>query len=290
MKLGLVLEGGASRSLFSCGVMDALLEENIFADYVIGVSAGIAYGTSYVSRQIGRNLKLSVEYMHDKRYMGSRHLFDRKNRSYYNYNFAFKRIPEELVPFDFNAFTKNAATTTAVAVVTNLETGKAEYKVLPTDNWERHINIVWASCALPVLFQPAKVDGNLYMDGGVSDPIPFRRAFDDGCDKVITVLTRERSYAKENDLSVKLAKRIYRKYPEFGEELIRRPLKYNQSRQQLFELEAEGKAFLFEPTDTSGFSRTERSPEKLKAMYDDGYNTAKKLMKQLKEFLDTDSE
>ena len=104
MKLGLVLEGGASRSLFSCGVMDALLEENIIADYVIGVSAGIAYGTSYVSRQIGRNLELSVDYMHDKRYMGVRHLFNPKNRSYYNKDFAFRAIPKTVVPFDYDAF------------------------------------------------------------------------------------------------------------------------------------------------------------------------------------------
>lgn len=285
MKLGLVLEGGASRSLFSCGVMDALLEEEIFADYVIGVSAGIAYGTSYVSRQFGRNLKLSVEYMHDKRYMGSRHLFDRKNRSYYNYDFAFRRIPEELVPFDFDTYTKIAESTTTIAVVTNLETGEAEYKVLATDDWDKHIKTIWASCALPLLFRPESLDGSLYMDGGVSDPIPFQRAFDDGCDKVITVLTRERTYAKESDFSVKLAKRIYRKYPEFGRVLTERPKKYNQCRSKIFELSDSGEMFVIAPTDTTGFSRTERRPEKLKAMYDDGYNTAKKLMSGLKKYL-----
>ena len=104
MKLGLVLEGGASRALFTCGALDALLEEKIYADYVIGVSAGIAYGTSYVSRQFGRNLELSLKYLHDKRYMGTRHLLNPHKRSYYNMDFAFKEIPQSLVPFDFDAY------------------------------------------------------------------------------------------------------------------------------------------------------------------------------------------
>ncbi|MBR5156046.1 MAG: patatin family protein [Clostridia bacterium] len=285
MKLGLVLEGGASRSLFSCGVMDALLEEEIFADYVIGVSAGIAYGTSYVSRQIGRNLELSVGYMHDKRYMGAKHLFDTKNRSYYNKAFAFHAIPKEIVPFDFDAFAKNSVDKEVIAVLTNLNTGKPEYHNLPCDDWDRHIDLIWASCALPIIFKPEKIDDNLYMDGGISDPIPFRRALDDGCDKVIAVLTRERSYSKSGALSETLASRIYSKYPEFSKTLLARHENYNRSRKELFDLSDKGELFVITPTDTTGFSRTERHPEKLRAMYDDGYNTAKKVMPQLKEYI-----
>ena len=132
MKSGIVFEGGASRGLFSCGVMDALLEEKIFADYVIGVSAGIAYGTTYVSGQIGRNLELSTKYMHDKRYMGFHHLLNPKKRSFYNMDFAFREIPEKLVPYDFEAFRQSPAK--AVATLTNIHTGKPEYFVLPKEN------------------------------------------------------------------------------------------------------------------------------------------------------------
>lgn len=285
MKIGLVLEGGASRSLFSCGVMDALLEEKIFADYVIGVSAGIAYGTSYVSRQIGRNLELSLNYMHDKRYMGFRHLLNPKNRSYYNHKFAFRRIPEELVPFDFEAFKENNKDSTAIAVVTNLETGKPEYVELSDEDWDYHIRVVWASCALPIIFQPENINGNLYMDGGISDPIPFRRALDDGCDKVITVLTREKNYSKASDSSVKIASRLYRKYPVFAKTLLERPNRYNKDRNDLFDLESKGKVFVIAPSDTTGFSRTERRPDKLKALYDDGYTAAKSCMEELKKYL-----
>ena len=193
MKVGLVLEGGASRSLFTCGVLDALLEEEIFADCVVGVSAGIAYGTSYVSRQKGRNLELSLKYMSDPRYMGFKHLLNPKNRSYYNREFAFLRIPKELVPFDFDAYTQNAENCEVYATLTNINTGQAEYHLLSTTDWDRHINTMWASCALPLMFQPEYIDGNPYLDGGVADPIPYKKAIDLGCDKIITVLTRERS-------------------------------------------------------------------------------------------------
>lgn len=285
MKLGLVLEGGASRSLFTCGVLDVLLEEGIFADYVIGVSAGIAYGSSYVSRQKGRNLELSLNYMHDKRYMGTRHLFNPKNRSYYNMDFAFRQIPEKLVPFDFSAFEHNSKNATTIAVVTNLETGKPEYKELSSTDWDYLIRLIWASCALPILFRPEKLGENFYMDGGIGDPIPFCRAIEDGCDKVITILTRERGYEKDRGTSTKLASHIYRKYPEFAKTLTERPAKYNEARKKLFEMEKNGEVFILAPTDTTGFSRTERNPEKLQIMYDDGYKTAKENIPSLKQYL-----
>jgi predicted patatin/cPLA2 family phospholipase len=287
MKIGLVLEGGASRSLFSCGVMDALLKEKIYAQYVIGVSAGIAYGTSYVSRQEGRNLELSLKYMHDSRYMGTRHIFNPKNRSYYNMDFVFRQIPEKLVPFDFEEFQKNSRAGSSVAVLTNMYTGKAEYIKLADIDWTQHLKVLWASCALPILFQPEKIGESLYMDGGISDPIPFKKAFEDGCDKVITVLTRERGYEKRSDTSAKLASRVYKRYPQFADALVNRPQKYNEDRNDLFEMEKNNKVFVIAPTDTSNFSRTERRPEKLKAMYDDGYATTKKVISELKKYLES---
>ncbi len=285
MKLGLVLEGGASRSLFTCGVLDALLEEDIFADLVIGVSAGIAYGTSYVSRQIGRNLELSTKYMNDKRYMGIRHLLNPKNRSYYNREFAFHRIPKELVLFDFDAYTKNAESCEVYAVLTSLETGDAEYSLLSSTDWDRHINTLWASCSLPLLFQPEYIDGVPYLDGGVADPIPYHKATELGCDKIITVLTREKSYRKEGDGSAKLAGGFFKKYPGFCKALKGRSEKYNQTRDELFADAENGEALVIMPTCTEGFNRTERRPEKLKALYDDGYSIAKQMMPQIKKYL-----
>ena len=284
MKSGIVFEGGASRGLFSCGVMDALLEEKIFADYVIGVSAGIAYGTTYVSGQIGRNLELSTKYMHDKRYMGFHHLLNPKKRSFYNMDFAFREIPEKLVPYDFEAFRQSPAK--AVATLTNIHTGKPEYFVLPKEDRERHLQILWASCALPFLFQPVDIDGVLYMDGGISDPIPYRRAIDEGCDKIITVLTRERDYTKNSDTGAKVAGLAYHRYPNFAKALAERSEKYNQSRRNIFELTDKGQMITIMPHDTSGFKRTERDPEKVEEMYQDGYQITKAMMPEIKKYLE----
>ena len=283
MKLGIVFEGGASRSLFSCGVMDALLEENIKADYVIGVSAGIAYGTSYVSGQKGRNLELSVKYMHDKRYMGYRHLLNPKKRSYYNMDFAFREIPETLVPYDFDAFEKSPVT--SVAALTNMATGKPEYFELPKSDRERHLQLLWASCALPLLFQPVHIDGKVYMDGGISDPIPFRRAFEDGCDKVIVVLTRERSYNKNHEATSSLARLAYGKFPEFARALETRSERYNLEREEIFRMADANQLAVIMPEDTRGFKRTERNPRKLAEIHNEGYGITKAMIQEIKSYI-----
>ena len=285
MKLGIVFEGGASRSLFSCGVMDALLEENIMADYVIGTSAGIAYGTSYISKQIGRNIELSTKYMHDKRYMGFRHLFNRKNRSYYNRDFAFKKIPYELVPYDFDAFDNYEGT--AIATLTNLQTCEAEYFHLPKKDREKHIQILWAGCALPFMFSPEVIDGNIYMDGGICEPIPFRKALNDGCEKLIVVLTREPEYIKGKENASLPAKLMYRQFPKLPDALKKRSEKYNQSRKEIFELAKENKIVVIAPKDTKGFKRTEKDPQKLRAMYDEGYNTTKQMASQILSYINS---
>ncbi len=283
MKLGLVFEGGASRTLFSCGVMDALLEENIKADYVIGVSAGIAYGVSYASGQIGRNLKVATTYIPDNRYMGLRHMFNPKNRSYYNLDFVFREIPQSLIHFDYDSFAKFDGE--IIAVVTNLETGEAEYLNVPQD--ASSFQILQASCALPVLFQPEKINGKLYMDGGIADSIPFQRAIDVGCDKIITVLTREKSYVKHNELTTSIAKQYYRKYPDFVKKLVARPEAYNNSRKQLFEFAEKTGSIVIMPHSTEHFGRNERSPEKLNKIYADGYETTKSMLDSIKEYINS---
>ncbi len=280
MKLGLVLEGGASRTLFSCGVMDALLEEKIYADYVIGVSAGIAYGVSYASMQIGRNLQVS-RYMSDKRYMGFRHLFNPKNRSYYNMSFVFEEIPNNLVHFDYAAFA--AYPGRVVAVVTNLETGKPEYIDVPRN--KEFYKLIEASCALPIMFQPIEIDGATYMDGGISDSIPYRRALAEGCDKLITILTREKSYVKTDEQGAVWARKLYKNNPEFLKAIENRPNQYNGSRSSLFEYCEKNGAIVIMPENTDGFKRTESDFDKLKALYDDGYNMAKQMMPQIIEYL-----
>lgn len=280
MKIGLVLEGGASRTYFSCGVMDRLLELGIYADYVIGVSAGIAFGVSYSSRQLKRNYNIMMKYQHDKRYAGARHFLNRENRSYYNLKFVFDEIPNKLLPFDYDVFDNRKES--CIAAVTCLESGKAEYMELPKD---KEFTALRATCALPLLFKPIEINGRLYMDGGVSDSIPFEKAFEDGCDKVIVLLTRPRGYIKGYEKATPLVKAFYKKYPEFLNSFLNRPDRYNGAMKRLCELEKEGKALVIAPDDVFGIGRTERDPKKLVKLYDEGYELCKRRERELFEFI-----
>ena len=172
----MVFEGGASRTAFSCGVMDAFLEEELMPDYFIGVSAGIAFGVSYLSKQKGRNLKLLEEYMADKRYMGLKYLFDRKKKSYYNIGFVFDEVPNKLLPFDYETFAGYKGV--VEACVTNIHTGKAEYLKVP-QSVEMKDTLV-ASCSLPILFQPVKIGRHYYLDGGNRRFYPIPACFGGG--------------------------------------------------------------------------------------------------------------
>ena len=281
MKLGLVLEGGASRTVFSCGVMDVLLEENIIADMVIGTSAGIAFGVSYASMQRERNLHLAAEYMGDKRYMGLRHLFNRKNKSYYNMQFVYDDVPNIHLPFDWNAF-KNFKGE-VLGVCTNVETGKAEY--LPVSRTDRTLPVLRASCALPLLFPLINIGGKDYLDGGIADSIPYKYALDNGCDKIIVVLTRERGYVKHTGKSVKIAEKIYKKYPELVKAMDERAVNYNNQIKELRTLERDGKVFVIEPVTTMGVKRTEGNRDKLLPLYYHGVSVARDNVNALKSYL-----
>ena len=269
MKTGLVLEGGALRTIFSSGVCDAFLNEKLpMPDYTIGVSAGIAYGVSYLSRQKRRNLQLLMHYANDRRYMGWGNFFDPRNRSYFGLKFAYDTIPNELVPFDYDTF--EAYPGQVEAVVTNLQTGRAEYREVPRR--DASFLLLQATCAMPVLFQPIRLDdGAPYLDGGCSDAIPWKRALAVGCDRVVVVLTRERSYRKEPEQLMPLFRRVYRKYPVFLEGLRTRAERYNQCREELFALEQEGRVLVIAPANTRGFSRTERDRQKILALWQDGF-------------------
>ncbi len=279
--LGLTLEGGASRTVYSCGIMDALLEENIIADHVIGVSAGAAFGVSYCSGQIGRNLRLATEFMGTKEYMGARHLIDPKNRSYYNLDYAYNVVPNIELPFDYEAYRNFKGK--FYAVVTNVETGKAEYMEVPRDDTKW--NLLRATCALPLLFPEIEINGKMYMDGGIADSIPYMQPINAGCDKNIVVLTRPKGYVKAQEPATKLAMKYYHKHKEFAHSLETRAERYNKCVSELMELKRQGKVFVFTPKTTFGVGRTEGDPAKLRLLYDYGYNHAKWAMDDLKKYL-----
>lgn len=277
------MEGGASRTVFSCGVTDLFLEEGLMPDYFAGVSAGIAYGVSYLSGQKGRNRKIVEKYMPDKRYMGMKYLLDHKMKSYYNIPFVFGEVPNKLLPFDFEAFA--AFRGEVEAVVTNIRTGRAEYLPVPRD--DKDFSVIVASCALPVLFQPVKIGKRYYLDGGVSDSVPYLRAFEKGCDKVVVILTRTRNYVKKTGQSVRAASKLYRNFPQFAESLKNRADAYNRCMRRLYQAEKEGSVFVIAPREM-GVGRTESSPEKLLKLYEEGYRQAKEEMPALRAYLERD--
>ena len=279
--IGLVVEGGANRTYYSVGVLDAFIDHGIKVDFMVGVSAGIANATSYISGQRHRSLELGLKYIPDKRYMGLKYMFKKDNRSYYNRDFIFNQIPNELMPFDYESFSQYSSK--VYAVVTNLDTGKPEY--LPLDASDKSWRIVQASCALPLMFPPVKIGGKEYFDGGCSDPLPVEFAYNSGCDKIIAILSREESYQKHAEADVNISSFLYRKKTNFSQTLKHRSDTYNDSRRFLSEKQKEGSAFVFCPKTTVGWSRTEKDPAKLQMMYDEGYSDAVSKMDTLKEFM-----
>ena len=284
MKTGLVLEGGAFRTIFSSGVCDAFLDADLpLPDYTVGVSAGITYGVSYLSRQSRRNLKLVTTYANDHRYMSWRNMLNPKNRSYFGLKFSYETIPNELLPFDYDAF--EAYPGTVEAVVTNLNTGKADY--LPVPRRDDHNLLLQATCAIPRRFPVIEIDGQPYLDGGCADAIPWKRAFDQGCDRVVVLLARERSYRKDTERLMPILRRTFRQYPAFLETLSTRAERYNRCREELFALEREGKVLVIAPESTAGFSRTERDTEKIRRMWQSGYFAGRRAAEAVQSFWTT---
>ena len=279
---GLVLEGGASRTVYSCGILDVMLENGIVADRVYGVSAGSAFGVSYCSGQVGRNYRLATEFMGRPEYMGFKHLLDPRNRSYYNLKYAYDDVPNIWLPFDYEAY--KLSRSKLYAVVTNVETGKAEY--LYVDGNDRQWTLLQASCALPLLFPEIEWEGKKYLDGGLADSIPYKRALEDGCDKVIVILTRPKEYRKTTDGSTKLAMRRYAsKYPELVKTMATRAERYNQALEDLAVLKSRGKAAVFAPRTTFGVQRIEGDPRKLERLYRHGRKHGERELERLRAYL-----
>lgn len=260
---GLVLEGGAFRGVYTDGVLDALLDNDIHFDYIIGVSAGISNGYSYASSQSGRNVEIIRKYINDKRYFGFSNYL--KCKSIFGVDFVFGEIPRTLVPFDLEAFSKFDGKT--LAGVTNADTGNIEY--FEPDFEDSDFTLLRATCAIPFFFPVIRYRGGNYFDGGLADPIPIRKAIMDGCQKNLIVLTRPKGYKKTP--SRLLPRLAGLKYPALTNILLKRHTHYNDSVNFCEKQEQLGNAVLLRP-DSLGFtSRFERNLDKLNALYDKGY-------------------
>lgn len=268
MKTGLVLEGGGMRGMYTIGVLDRLLDAKISFDYVIGVSAGACNGVSFVSGQRGRNYRINTRYATDRRYLSLGNLL--REHSLFGMDFLFETVPHELVPFDYSAFLSSPCE--FVAGVTDVRLGRPAY--FGKEALDHDSTVLRASSSIPCFSPIVPFRGGLYLDGGTSDPIPFRHALADGCDRVVVVLTRDRAYRKKPEGLRPVYHALYRRYPAMSELLDRRYLIYNRTLDDLRAAEAAGQALVIAPKKPLAIGRFEHRPERLADAAQLGYRDA----------------
>ena len=279
MKTGLVLEGGGKRGIYAAGVLDILLENNIWADGLIGTSAGAVNGCSYVSNQYERNLRYNIRFAKEKRYMSIYSLITTGN--VVGTDFAYNILPNKLEVFDYDAFEKSPVA--YYVTCSNVETGKAEY-IQCKSLRGKNMDYLRASASLPYVSQIVEIDGKKYLDGGICDSIPLKAFQDMGYEKNLVVLTRPRGYIKkpENNL---LANLYYRKYPAFVTALRNRYAVYNRTLKYIEQQENQGNILVLRPSESIRVGRMEQDPERLKQMYELGKNDAGQMLDAIASFL-----
>ncbi|NFB71558.1 patatin-like phospholipase family protein [Clostridium butyricum] len=277
---GLVLEGGAFRGLFTAGVLDALLDIGADFKYVVGVSAGATNAYSYISKQKGRNLEIMEKFLNHKRYVGYGNLI--RCKSIMDLDFVFDEIPNKHCIFDYDTFYSYDGKMLVGAF--NIETGKVEY--FDKDSLDDKNMILRASCAIPLMFPFAKINGKLYADGGLKDSIPIKKSIVDGNKKNVIVLTRNEGYVKKQSKANKLTYKLYKnKYPKLADVLNNRYSEYNSQIKFCEELEKKGDAIIIRPTVKMDVSRFERDKNKLKEIYNNGYNLIINDKEKIRSFL-----
>lgn len=281
MKTGLILEGGAMRGMFTAGVTDVFLDENINFNAIYAVSAGACFGCSYKSRQKGRALRYNLKYCRDKHYCSLYSLIT--TGDLYGVKFCYEDLPKKLDIFDDDAYNEDKSD--FFAVCTDVETGKAVYIECDKSD-ERMITAIRASASMPLVSRIVELDGKKLLDGGIADSVPIKKAQSDGCGKCVVVLTQPKGYIKKKNPLMTVAGIVLRKYPNLISAMANRHTVYNETTAYIESEEAKGNIFVIRPPQALDISRTEHNPEKLRKAYDAGVTEAKKCMAQLKAFLE----
>lgn len=280
-KVGLVLEGGAMRGMYTAGVLDILMENNINIDGIIGTSAGALFGVNYFSNQKGRVIRYSKRFCKDIRYISKTSYLLTGN--IVNKNFAYYKVTNKYDIFDNDAYIKNNKE--YYATITNIETGEPEYKKIT--NPIKDMEYLRASSAMPLVSKVVNIDNKLYLDGAIADSIPIKKCMDLGYDKVIVVLTRPLDYKKDElkPKQLKIINKKFKKYPNLIDAMINRPKKYNDTLKNIAKLEKNKKIFVIRPSENINIKVIERDKEKLQNVYDLGKKDANQLLNRLKKYL-----
>ena len=280
-KVGLVLEGGSMRGMYTAGVLDVFMDHNIKVDGIIGVSAGALFGPNYFSGQKGRVIRYNKRFCKEKRYMSLRNFLLTGN--IIGRQFAFYDVTSKYDVFDNETFMKN--NTGYYAVCTNVETGQAEY--IEMKDIVKEMEVLRATSALPVVSQMVEIGGKKYLDGGASDSIPVLKCKEMGYDKIIVVLTRPADYRKAplSSFMSKAMKIKYKKYPKFVETMANRHRDYNAAVEKIGEMEEAGEVFVIRPSAPIKLKTIERDPKKLQKVYELGLRDGTKIIDTLEAYL-----
>ncbi|MGN9019327.1 patatin-like phospholipase family protein [Lachnospiraceae bacterium HCP1S3_C3] len=280
MKTGLILEGGAMRGMFTAGVMDVMMENDIVFDGAIGVSAGAAFGCNYKSKQIGRAARYNMKYCDDKRYCGIGSLI--KTGNIFSTDFAYGEVPMKKDIFDFYTYKNNPME--FYVVCTDIESGKAVYHRY--DDFSDHgFDWIRASASMPLVSEIVEIDGVKMLDGGVADSIPLKYFESIGYDRNVVILTRPGDYRKKKNNIIPLIKLKYKKYPKFVKAMEERHIKYNETLEYIAAEEQKGNVLVIRPDEALPVGRIEKNRDNLKAAYEIGRNTAIKKLDKVRKFL-----
>ena len=280
VKTGLVLEGGAMRGLFTCGILDMFMEQGIEFNAAVGVSAGACFGCNIKSRQPGRALRYNLRFANDKRYCSVQSLF--KTGDIYNADFCYRQLPDELDLFDYETLKNNPME--FYMAVTDIKTGKPVYPKL-TDGNRKELQWMRASASMPLVSKPVKIDGGEYLDGGMTDSIPLQFLESVGYKRNVVILTQPRSYVKTPNKLMWLMRILLRKYPKLLDAMANRHNMYNDETRYVFEQEKQGNVLVLCPEEPLGIGRTEKNIAELQRVYDMGRKLALDRLEEIKKFL-----
>ena len=282
MKTALIMEGGAMRGMFTCGVIDVLMENRIAFDGAAGISAGAAFGCNYKSGQIGRPLRYNKKYSRDPRYCSIRSLI--RTGDLYGADFCYRELPDVLDPFDRQAFARNPMAFYIGA--TDVATGECVFHRC-TDGGQTDMSWLRASASMPVVSRPVRIGESSYLDGGIADAVPYRYMEEIGYGRNVIILTQPKGYRKRGGVSL-LMKFLLRRMPKILEAMERRAEMYNRQMDELDRMEAEKTALVIRPPESLGIGHTEKNPDELERVYQIGRKEAEENLPEVRKWLTVD--
>ena len=279
-KTGLIMEGGAMRGMFTCGVIDVMMENDITFDGAIGVSAGAVFGCNYESRQIGRPIRYNKRFCRDRRYESFHSLVTTGNL--YNADFCYRQLPDELDPWDYETFTANPMD--FYVCCTDVETGSAVYHRCTTGIGD---DMTWmrASASMPIVSRIVEVDGYKLLDGGVADAVPLQYFESIGYNRNVVLLTQPRGFRKKKGRLTPIVRRRYGDYPAFISTWEHMEERYNDLMDEIDRQESEGKILVIRPVTGLKIGKIEKNPAELERVYQAGRRAGRRALPQIRDFL-----